>query len=109
MRWELRVRAAERGIGTAAGMRRCLAAAGLTVSAGKMSHLWSGQPVTVRLADLEVICTVLACTPSDLLVREPATAAAAAVRAARASSPAAPPLLTAGWGAGRAGRLVPPL
>ncbi|GGQ85308.1 hypothetical protein GCM10010250_65600 [Streptomyces althioticus] len=108
MRWELRARAVERGIGTAAGMRRRLAAAGLAVSVGKMSHLWSGQPVTVRLADLEVICTVLACVPSDLLVRESATTAAAALLA-RAPAPAGPPPLTAGSGAGRAGRPVPPL
>lgn len=108
MRWELRARAVERGIGTAAGMRRRLAAAGLTVSVGKMSHLWSGQPVTVRLADLEVICTVLACGPSDLLVREPAATAAAALPA-RAPVPGAPPPRSTGSGAGRAGRLVPPL
>jgi hypothetical protein len=49
-----------------------LARAGLVVSAGKMSHLWSGQPVTIRLADLDIICAVLDCTPNDLLVRDPA-------------------------------------
>jgi hypothetical protein len=47
-----------------------LAEAGLVVSAGKMSHLWAGQPVTIRLDDLEIICTVLGCTPNDLLVLE---------------------------------------
>src|SRR5256885_1284695 len=45
--------------------------AGLVISAGKMSNLWSGQPVTIRLDDLEVICEVLGCEPGDLLVREP--------------------------------------
>ncbi|MER5795254.1 helix-turn-helix domain-containing protein [Streptomyces sp. NPDC001980] len=70
MRWELRARAVERGLLTAAGLRRRLAGAGLAVSAGKMSHLWSGTPVSVRLDDLEVICAVLGCEPSDLLVRD---------------------------------------
>ncbi|MET7539609.1 helix-turn-helix transcriptional regulator [Streptomyces sp. NPDC005507] len=35
---------------------------------GKMSGLWSGTPLTIRLQDLEVICTALACQPCDLLV-----------------------------------------
>ncbi|MGH3185490.1 MAG: helix-turn-helix domain-containing protein [Streptosporangiaceae bacterium] len=30
-------------------------------SAGKMSGLWSGQPNTVRLDELDVICAVLGC------------------------------------------------
>ncbi|MFF4709244.1 helix-turn-helix domain-containing protein [Streptomyces sp. NPDC001297] len=95
MRWELRARAVERGMVTAAGVRRRLAAAGLTVSAGKMSALWSGQPVSVRLDDLEVICAVLSCEPSDVLVRDRTTPVAAngAVLgpggAARLSRPAA--------------------
>ena len=70
MRWELKTRAMERGIATAAAMRRRLAAYGLAVSAGKMSGLWSGTPVTIRLEDLDYICAVLACRPSDLLVTE---------------------------------------
>lgn len=74
MRWELRSRALERGITTSAALRRILAAHGLSVSVGKMSGLWSGTPLTIRLQDLEVICTALACRPSDLLVpqRHPA-------------------------------------
>ncbi len=48
-----------------------LADAGLVISAGKMSNLWSGQPVTIRLDDLDVICEVLGCAPGDLLIREP--------------------------------------
>src|SRR5258708_21210636 len=51
-----------------------LAEAGLVISAGKMSNLWSGQPVTIRLDDLEVLCEVLGCEPGDLLVREPGKA-----------------------------------
>src|SRR5260221_4981336 len=51
-----------------------VAEAGLVISAGKMSNLWSGQPVTIRLDDLEVLCEVLGCEPGDLLVREPGKA-----------------------------------
>ena len=48
-----------------------LADAGLEVSAGKMSALWTGTPVTIRLDDLDVICTVLGCAPGELLICEP--------------------------------------
>jgi len=57
-------------------MRRMLAEAGLEISAGKMSALWAGTPTTIRLDDLDVICAVLACTPTDLLIREPDKVAA---------------------------------
>ena len=53
-----------------------LADAGLELSLGKMSALWTGTPKMIRLDDLDVICHVLACEPSDLLVREPAKVAA---------------------------------
>ena len=71
MRWNLRLQAAERGIWKSTEMRRLLAEAGLEISAGKMSALWTGQPTTIRLDDLDVICTVLDCAPTDLLIREP--------------------------------------
>lgn len=71
MRWNLRLAAAQRDIWKASELQRMLAGAGLVISAGKMSNLWSGQPVTIRLDDLEVICEVLGCEPGDLLVREP--------------------------------------
>ena len=71
MRWNLRLAAAQRDIWKASQLQAMLADAGLVISAGKMSNLWSGQPVTVRLDDLEVICEVLGCDPGDLLVREP--------------------------------------
>ena len=71
MRWNLRMRAAERGIWKSTEMRRRLAEAGLEISAGKMSALWTGTPTTIRLDDLDVICAVLDCTPSDLLICEP--------------------------------------
>ncbi|MFI8642738.1 helix-turn-helix domain-containing protein [Streptomyces chartreusis] len=73
VRWELRLRAAECGVFKAVEMRRLLAAAGLEISAGKMSALWSTTvaPVSVRLDDLEVICRVLGCDAAGLLVLDP--------------------------------------
>lgn len=76
MLWNLRLRAAERGIWKSAELRRMLADAGLELSLGKMSALWTGTPTTIRLDDLDVICVVLACQPSDLLVPEPDKVAA---------------------------------
>ncbi|SBT40488.1 helix-turn-helix domain-containing protein [Micromonospora narathiwatensis] len=70
MRWNLRMKAAERGIWKSTELRRRLAEAGLEISAGKMSALWTGTPTTIRLDDLELICAVLDCTPTDLLVCE---------------------------------------
>jgi DNA-binding Xre family transcriptional regulator len=77
MQWNLRLAAAQRGIWRSSDLRRLLADAGLEISAGKMSHLWSGQPVSVRLDDLDIICGVLGCEPGDLLVRDPGAARAA--------------------------------
>ncbi len=71
MQWNLRLKAAERGIWKSAQMRRLLADAGLELSAGKMSSWWAGTPVTIRLEDLDVICSVLACDPAALLICEP--------------------------------------
>jgi DNA-binding Xre family transcriptional regulator len=71
MRWNMRLAAAQRGIWKASDLQRLLAEHGLVISAGKMSGLWSGQPVTVKLADLDVICVVLGCQIGDLLIPEP--------------------------------------
>ena len=71
MRWNLRLAAANRGIWKASELQRQLAGRGLVISAGKMSALWSGQPVSVKLADLDVICAVLGCQVGELLIPEP--------------------------------------
>jgi len=71
VKWNLRLVAAQREIWKASQLQQMFAEAGLVVSAGEMSHLWSGQPVTIRLADLDIICAVLDCTPNDLLVHDP--------------------------------------
>lgn len=76
MRWNMRMKAAEAGIWKSTELRRLLAEAGLEISAGKMSGLWAGTPTTIRLDDLDVICSVLSCTPSDLLIVEPEVVAA---------------------------------
>lgn len=76
MQWNLRLKAAERGIWKSAEMRRRLADAGLELSTGKMSALWSGTPTTIRLDDLDVICAVLGCDADALLIREPDKVAA---------------------------------
>jgi putative transcriptional regulator len=90
VRWNLRMKAAERGIWKSTQMRRLLAEYGLEISAGKMSALWIGDPVTVRLDDLDVICTLLECTPADLLICEPEKVEAR--RPARAEPAAASPV-----------------
>jgi putative transcriptional regulator len=92
MRWNLRMKAAEAGIWKSTEMRRRLAEAGLEVSAGKMSALWIGTPTTIRLDDLDVICSVLACTPADLLVCEPE--AVAARRPAKVAEAGPRPVIT---------------
>lgn len=71
MRWNLRLAAAHRGIWKASELQRQLAERGLVISAGKMSALWSGQPISVKLADLDVICAVLGCQIGELLIPEP--------------------------------------
>src|SRR5271157_4214233 len=48
-----------------------LAGAGLTISAGKMSGLWSGTPASIKLGDLDVICAVVGCGVEELLIAEP--------------------------------------
>jgi hypothetical protein len=38
-----------------------------------MSGLWSGNPASIKLSDLDVICAVLGCGVEELLITEPAT------------------------------------
>jgi DNA-binding Xre family transcriptional regulator len=71
VKWNLRLTAANRGIWKASDLQRALSEHGLHVSLGKMSALWAGQPQSVKLTDLDVICVVLNCTVADLLVPEP--------------------------------------
>jgi len=86
MKWNLRMKAAERGIWKSTELRRLLAEAGLEVSAGKMSMLWTTNPTTIRLEDLDIICTVLDCTPADLLIVDHEAAAGRRPDAAKVSN-----------------------
>ena len=72
MKWNLRLAAANRGIWKASELQRMLAEAGLVISAGKMSGLWSGNPASIKLDDLDVICAVVGCDVGELLIAEPA-------------------------------------
>jgi DNA-binding Xre family transcriptional regulator len=94
MKWNLRLAAANRGIWKASELQRLLAGRGMVVSAGKMSGLWSGQPNTVKLDELDVICAVLGCEVGELLLPEPvavpepaASQSPGAVAEARAIAP----------------------
>ena len=71
MKWNLRLAAANRGIWKASELQRMLAGAGLKISAGKMSGLWSGRPASIKLSDLDVICAVVGCGVEELLIPEP--------------------------------------
>lgn len=71
MKWNLRLAAAQRGVWKASEVQRMLADRGLVISAGKMSGLWSGNPASIKLEDLDVICAVLGCGVTDLLIPEP--------------------------------------
>lgn len=86
MHWNLRMAAAQRGIWKSTEMRRRLSDAGLEISAGKMSGLWSGSPTSIRLDDLDVICAVLECTPAELLIPQPEKVAARRPRKATEAS-----------------------
>jgi DNA-binding Xre family transcriptional regulator len=104
MKWNLRLAAANRGIWKASELQRLLAERGMVISAGKMSGLWSGQPNTIKLDELDVICAVLGCGVGELLlpdpvaVPEPATSQSpGAVAEARAVTPRS-----------RTGRSLPP-
>ncbi len=71
MKWNLRLAAAQRGVWKASELQQMLAAGCLVISAGKMSGLWSGNPASIKLDDLDVICAVLGCGVADVLIAEP--------------------------------------
>ena len=108
MKWNLRLAAANRGIWKASELQRMLAEAGLKISAGKMSGLWSGRPASVKLDDLDVICAVVGCGVEELLIAEPGKIARPAGEQhgePAAASPQAKPAVTPRR---RDGRSLPP-
>ena len=50
MKWNLRLAAANRGIWKASELQQMLADHALSISAGKMSGLWSGDPARIKLS-----------------------------------------------------------
>jgi DNA-binding Xre family transcriptional regulator len=104
VKWNLRLAAANRGIWKASELQRMLAEAGLKISAGKMSGLWSGRPASVKLDDLDVICAVVGCGVEELLIPEPGKITRPAGEPA-AASPQARPAVTPRR---RDGRSLPP-
>ena len=113
MRWNLRLAAARRRFWKASELQRMLAEAGLVISAGKMSGLWSGQPASIKLDDLDVLCAVLGCGVEELLTPGPDKVARPAsdqqdrqvAGAASAASSTGPPVTPKR----RDGRSLPPL
>jgi len=60
--------AAERGVWTAAHLRRLLASeAGYEMSAPSVAALMAAEPAQVKLTTLAALCTALQCSPNDLL------------------------------------------
>jgi hypothetical protein len=61
-----------------------------------MSGLWSGDPASIKLSDLDVICAVLGCGVEELLIPQPELVKQAGERpdqpAAVSSSPGGPPV-----------------
>src|SRR6266513_4525118 len=108
MKRNLRLAAANRGIWKASELQRMLAGHGLVISAGKMSGLWSGNPASIKLSDLDVICAVLGCGVGDLLIPEPEKVRRAGEpqdERAEASSSGGPPVTPKR----RDGRSLPPV
>jgi len=108
VKWNLRLAAANRGIWKASELQRMLSEAGLKISAGKMSGLWSGHPASIKLDDLDVICAVVGCGVEELLIPEPGNisrVAAGQHDEQAAASPQAGPAVTPRR---RDGRSLPP-
>ena len=106
MRWNLRLAAANRGIWKASELQRMLAEHDLVISAGKMSGLWSGQPASIKLDDLDVICAVLGCQIGDVLIPEPEKVRQPGVEQAPKVAAAGAPTVTPKR---RHGRSLPPV
>ena len=75
MKWTLRWAAAKRDIWRPVDLQAAFAKVGFTPSLSKVVALWGGTPVTVRLDDLDKICSALGCTVADLMEAEPVAAA----------------------------------
>ncbi|WP_033824186.1 helix-turn-helix transcriptional regulator [Kitasatospora sp. MBT63] len=72
MKWNLRMVAAQRDIWRPVQLLAAFNEVGFTPSLSKVAAMWGGQPVTVRLDDLDKICAALDCTVADLMLAETA-------------------------------------
>jgi DNA-binding Xre family transcriptional regulator len=77
VKWNLRWAAAKRDIWRPSDLLVVFKEVGFEPSLSKVAALWGGKPVTVRLDDLDMICTALHCTVADLLEAEPVSVAEA--------------------------------
>jgi DNA-binding Xre family transcriptional regulator len=75
VKWNLRWVAARQDIWRPTDLLAAFRRVGFTPSLSKVSALWGGTPVTVRLEDLDLICQALGCTVADLLEAEPVATA----------------------------------
>ncbi|MFF6982109.1 helix-turn-helix domain-containing protein [Streptomyces sp. NPDC008343] len=75
MKWNLRMVAAQRDLWRPSEVLAAFQRVGFNPSLSKVAALWGGQPVTVRLDDLDLMCAALGCTVGDLLQAEPLVAA----------------------------------
>ncbi|MFG2041976.1 helix-turn-helix domain-containing protein [Dactylosporangium sp. NPDC048998] len=112
MKWNLRWAAAQRGIWRPSDLRKAFLEVGFDASLSKVAALWSGQPISVRLDDLDRICAALQCTVGDLLEAEPLADAAAPLgepaRAADGTTPAGERMRPVPRRRAGHGRLLPP-
>ncbi|MEV0322992.1 helix-turn-helix domain-containing protein [Streptomyces sp. NPDC050658] len=70
MKWNLRRAAAQQGIWRPDQLHAVFRQIGFNPSLSKVAALWSNRPITVRLDDLDMMCTALDCTVNDLLEAE---------------------------------------
>jgi transcriptional regulator with XRE-family HTH domain len=84
VKWNLRWAAARNDIWRPSDLLAAFSDVGFEPSLSKVSALWSGKPVSVRLDDLDKICAALGCTVADLLEAEPLADAAPERREAAA-------------------------
>jgi len=88
VKWNLRWAAARNDIWRPSDLLTAFREVGFEPSLSKVSALWSGKPVSVRLDDLDKICAALGCTVADLLEAEPLAEAAPERREAAAGGDA---------------------
>ncbi|MCX4834344.1 helix-turn-helix transcriptional regulator [Streptomyces sp. NBC_01016] len=71
MKSNLRWVAARRDIWRPTQLLAAFQEVGFNPSLSKVAALWSSKPITIRLDDLDMMCTALDCTVADLMEAEP--------------------------------------